>query len=69
MTDKYCNVCGGILDECDLYCDFRINKESIGYGSEFDGDAVDMRLCCDCFDAMIEACAVWPIIDRRELII
>lgn len=55
-----CNRCGKALDMFDLQQNFYIST-SIGYGSIHDGDKVDLRLCCDCFDKLVAACKVSPI--------
>lgn len=65
MDTRYCNLCGKVLDMCDEHCDFVISKEFIGYGSKYDGDAVELRLCCECFDAIVDACHLNPIIDNE----
>lgn len=57
---KVCSRCGGELDFYDLQQDFSIHKK-IGYGSIYDGCSVDLQLCCECFDRMVETCAVSPI--------
>lgn len=63
-----CNYCGKELDVFDLQQDFFIHTR-IGYGSIYDGDFVRLQLCCDCFDKLVGACKVSPIIeddDRRD---
>lgn len=60
---KVCNLCGKELDIFDLNQAFVMNNH-IGYGSMHDGDDVSLRLCCDCFDKLIEKCVVSPIIAR-----
>ena len=55
-----CNHCGKELDFFDRQEDFSIHKQ-IGYGSAHDGDIVCMRLCCDCFDKLIDECCISPI--------
>lgn len=57
---RVCNHCGKELDFFDRQEDFSIHKQ-IGYGSIHDGDIVCMRLCCDCFDKLIDECCVSPI--------
>ena len=51
---KVCNVCGRELDFFDL-------QQGI-----FDGDIVDMQLCCDCFDDLVNECKVSPIIEVSD---
>jgi hypothetical protein len=55
-----CNQCGKELDEYDLQQNFRIRTQ-IGYGSKLDGLAVDMRLCSECFDVLVESCSINPV--------
>jgi hypothetical protein len=55
-----CNQCGKELDEYDLHQNFRISTQ-IGYGSRSDGLSVDMRLCSECFDVLVESCAINPL--------
>ncbi len=57
---KVCNYCGRELDLFDLQQGFTIHTH-IGYGSIHDGDRVCFRLCCDCFDRLVSACAVSPL--------
>ena len=33
----------------------------IGYGSVHDGDIVNLHLCCDCFDKIVDECKVSPV--------
>lgn len=62
---KVCNVCGRELDFFDLQQDFTIHRK-IEYGSIFDGDIVDMQLCCDCFDDLVNECKVSPITEVSD---
>ena len=55
-----CNVCGRVLDECESRDDYSITRV-IGYGSKYDGLSLDLRLCCDCLDKLIDSCKVMPI--------
>lgn len=41
-------------------------NRKIEYGSIFDGDIVDMQLCCDCFDDLVNECKVSPIIEVSD---
>lgn len=63
-TQQYCNRCGRPLDFWDLQEDFSIHKYELGYGTKHDGDSVDLQLCCDCFDKLVEECAISPIKER-----
>ncbi len=56
----YCNKCGKKLDIWDTQGDFSIQRH-LGYGSRYDGANLDLDLCCDCMDKIIEECAIPPI--------
>lgn len=50
---KKCNMCGkefDIWDEQENLC----FEHKIGYGSVHDGEQVNLNLCCDCFDKVID---------------
>lgn len=53
-------MCGRKLDDFDKMCDFSISGE-IGYGSRYDGDYLDLHLCCECMDELIRRCSNSPI--------
>lgn len=55
-----CNMCGRELDFFDRQQEFVIHKH-IGYGSIYDGDVVDIHLCCECFDKIVAECEISPI--------
>jgi hypothetical protein len=61
----FCNVCGKPIDQiCEDQAVVSIHNR-IGYGSKYDGDEIDLDICCDCFDKLIddftEKCAINPI--------
>lgn len=58
---RLCNYCGRKLDIYDSNQSFRIHTR-IGYGSAYDGNVADMRLCCGCFDKIVGECAVTPLV-------
>lgn len=66
IETKYCNLCGRALDFWDLQADLTIHKEILGYGTQYDGDSVHLQLCCDCFEKLIDACAIYPITERED---
>lgn len=49
-----CDFCGKELDELDTQEGFGFHHPHIGYGSQYDGESIDIDLCCDCFDKMME---------------
>ncbi len=59
--NKICNYCGKELDEFDLQEEFNIHT-IVGYGSEHDGEEIDLWLCCECFDKIVDKCELSPTI-------
>lgn len=61
MADtKVCNMCGKELDFFDIQQDFAIHRQ-VCYGSIYDGEHVDLHLCCECFDKVVADCKINPI--------
>lgn len=62
-----CNLCGKEFDEWDEQEGFGIHTRA-GYGSKFDGDSVELDLCCECFDRLMDKlvpeCKINPIIEN-----
>jgi len=56
-----CNLCGKEMDFWDGQLGFGINRV-LGYGSMYDGSIVNMHLCCDCTDRLINWCEVSPLV-------
>lgn len=60
-----CNVCGKTVKQ--VYEDQMLISiyDRIGYGSKHDGSILDVDICCDCFDMLIddftEKCTINPI--------
>lgn len=50
---KKCNMCGKDFDMWDEQEDFCF-EHVIGYGSKYDMHKVDLKLCCDCFDKVMD---------------
>lgn len=48
-----CSMCSNKLDEFDLQENFSF-KRYIGYGSKYDLNIFEARLCCDCFDKILD---------------
>lgn len=59
-AEAVCNLCGDKLRLCDLRNRFVIDRQ-ISYGSEYNGSRVVLRMCCSCFDRLVEGCAITPI--------
>lgn len=60
MNNTVCNICGHKFNFWDSQESFNI-KVQAGYGTKYDGDYIDLNLCCNCMDNLIEACAISPI--------
>ena len=65
QNKRACNICGRELDPFDLQQEFIIHRK-IEYGSIHDGDIVDLQLCCDCFDDLVDECKISPIIEVSD---
>ena len=63
-----CNKCGKVMDACDMQMEFHVRK-ILGYGSEHDGDEIELDLCCACVDELVNSCSISPIIYSNEPII
>ena len=68
MQKKYCNVCGKEFNEWDAQENFSIKKR-IGYGSKYDMQDLELDICIDCMDKLIDRCRISPIEgDRLRLV-
>lgn len=56
-----CNKCGKEFDIYDVQEDFTIHSQMIGYGSKYDGSSLQLDLCCECMDELIDSCKISPI--------
>lgn len=50
---KKCNMCGKEFDMWDEQENFCFTHY-VGYGSKYDFNKVDLKLCCDCFDKVMD---------------
>jgi len=71
VVDKvFCNMCGKEFNSFDRQESFGIHTETIGYGSKYDGDSINLDMCCDCFDRIIEdlipRCKINPHKELRQ---
>ena len=65
MTNEtVCNKCGKRLDIWDKQEDFTI-KSQLGYGTQYDGDYLELHLCCDCMETLIDECVISPITEKE----
>ena len=55
-----CNKCGKEFNIWDQQEDFSI-KRNLGFGTKYDGEKLDIHLCCDCMDKLIESCVISPV--------
>ena len=60
MTMKVCNLCGGEFDVFDEQEGFSIHK-TCGYGTKFDGERLELDICCGCMEKLVDSCVVTPI--------
>lgn len=62
-----CNLCSKEFNEWDEQENFGIHTR-VGYGSRFDGDNIDLDLCCECFDKLmgrlVSECKIKPITEN-----
>lgn len=62
-----CNLCGKEFDKLDELEGFGVHTR-FGYGSKFDGDNVELDLCCECLDKLmdklIRECKINPIVEN-----
>lgn len=58
-----CNKCGKTLDIFDINNAINI-KTTLGYGSKYDSDKINLILCCGCLDEIIDSCINSPIISE-----
>jgi hypothetical protein len=63
-TESICTMCSKVLDEIDKEQDFHF-KQWIGYGSKHNLNIFEARLCCDCFDKVLDA--VLPMFKSNPL--
>lgn len=59
-----CNKCGKELDTFDIQENFSIVR-SLGYGTQYDGEDLNIRLCCKCMETLIKQCVISPVSERR----
>lgn len=63
MNIRYCNVCGTRMDFWDINEDNTIHTTA-GYGSKYDEEEIEIHFCCNCFDKIIDNCAISPLVRR-----
>lgn len=65
MIVRKCNICGKELDFYDIQEKLSFHSH-MGYGSKFDLCNIDIDLCCNCFDQLMDEyiiphCAIDPV--------
>lgn len=73
MKKIFCNVCGKEFDVYDEHnADVANISGYVGYGSKYDTHYIDLHMCNDCFDKlmdkMMEECKFSPIEDKGEFV-
>lgn len=53
MKEYFCNKCGKKMDIFDLQTGVRMH-DVLGYGSKYDGSTVNLDLCSQCTDELID---------------
>lgn len=64
MKKAICNMCGKEFSFWDKQEDFHIYSDYVGYGSKYDESTLELDLCCDCMDKIIDMCKISPVTDR-----
>lgn len=65
-----CNVCGKTVEQVfENQMPISIH-DRVGYGSKHDGSMLDLDICCDCFDKLIEdfieKCVINPLHEMEQ---
>lgn len=63
MNIRYCNICGSKMDFWDIQEDNTIHTTA-GYGSKYDEEEIELHICCDCMDRIIDECKITPIVSK-----
>ena len=64
FNNACCNVCGKELNVYDSEANYHLHK-NIGYGSKYDMSEIDLHICIDCMDKIIDSCAKSPITGKE----
>lgn len=60
VSRRKCNLCGTTYDTWDDLENFSITKK-LGFGTKYDGSNLDLHLCCECLQNLVDICAISPI--------
>lgn len=55
-----CNKCGKVIDR---YVEEYSMTNVMKYGSKYDGELVELDLCPECMDELIESCKISPVVE------
>lgn len=55
-----CNQCGKQFDIWDIQENFSIYR-NLGYGTKYDGGNLELDLCCECINRLVDGCKVSPV--------
>jgi hypothetical protein len=58
--ETICNQCGRVFDIWDTQANFSIRGQ-LGYGTKYDGERLELDLCCDCMERLIGTCVIPPV--------
>jgi hypothetical protein len=53
------------MDVWDVQEDYTIHTR-IGYGSKYDEEEVELHICCDCMDKIIDKCVISPLASQAS---
>lgn len=51
------------MDIWDKQEEFSIHTRC-GYGTKFDGSDIELDLCCDCMEELVDSCKISPVTDN-----
>lgn len=60
-----CDKCGKEFDKWDENENFHFYGK-LGYGTKYDGSFLELDLCCDCMEEIIDQCKISPIKEYDE---
>lgn len=63
-----CNLCGKEMDIWDKKEEFSIHRRC-GYGTKYDGETIELDICCDCMERLIDSCKVPPVNNKGDMMI
>ena len=64
IKTRICNKCGRQIEYGDRFPGLSY-EDKIGYGSKYDGCRIELDLCTDCLDWLIDVCVIDPTDDEN----